>query len=243
MKIQWLKKLIAWLLPHTCLLCNQKVVEIGGQLCSDCHADLPWQLITCRVCAYPLAASDLIGADNAVCGQCLSEPPPFSFSHSALQYQAPVDHWVVALKFRQQLVYAQLLADLFLQTLSKQGRNEGKPELIIPMPLHAQRLRERGYNQALEIAKPLAKKLRIPLAPHACQRIVATAPQASMSASERKENVKQAFRVSPDLKAKHVVIVDDVVTTGSTVAELSRALRQAGVERVEVWCCARTLRG
>lgn len=236
----WLKKIAAWLLPNACLLCLQKITDSAAKLCASCHANLPWQPVACRICAYPLAVNATEVINPSVCGQCLQNPPPFEFAYSALQYETPVDHWVLGLKFSQQLVYAKLLADLLLSRLPYQTDSPDKPELIIPMPLHPQRLRERGYNQALEIARPLAKKLRIPLALKDCQRVIATAPQASMPAEERRKNVKQAFQVSPDLKARHVAIVDDVVTTGSTVAELARALREVGVKRVDVWCCART---
>jgi len=168
----------------------------------------------------------------------LKKAPPFHTIHSALQYAAPVDHWVTALKFQQKLVYARLLSALLLETLLPLQTT--KPDLLIPMPLHRQRLCERGYNQSLEIARSIAKKLAIPLALDECQRILATAPQASMPAAERRKNVRNAFWISLTLKGKHVIIVDDVVTTASTVTELARALRLAGVIRVDVWCCART---
>lgn len=239
----WLQKTAAWLLPNACLLCLQKITDSAAKLCANCQANLPWQPMACRMCAYPLTVNTVDVINPSVCGQCLQNPPPFEFTYSALQYEKPVDHWVLGLKFSRQLVCAKLLADLLLLRLPYQTDSPDKPELIIPMPLHPQRLRERGYNQALEIARPLAKKLRIPLALKVCQRVIATAPQASIPAEERRKNVKQAFQVSPDLKARHVAIVDDVVTTGSTVTELTRALREAGVKRVDVWCCARTRLG
>jgi ComF family protein len=239
----WLRKTAAWLLPNACLLCLQKITDSAAKLCASCQAGLPWQPVACWICAYPLAVNTAEVINPPVCGQCLQNPPPFEFTYSALQYETPVDHWVLGLKFSQQLVYAKLLADLLLSRFPYQTDSPDKPELIISMPLHPQRLRERGYNQALEIARPLAKKLRIPLALKVCQRVIATVPQASIPAEERRKNVKQAFQVSPDLKARHVAIVDDVVTTGSTVAELARALREAGVKRIDVWCCARTRLG
>ena len=110
--------------------------------------------------------------------------------------------------------------------------------------LHVGRLRERGYNQALEIARPVARKLRIPLLTQDCQRVQATVQQASMSAELRQRNIKNAFQIDAKLPYRHIAIIDDVVTTGSTAAELTRVLRQAGVARVDVWCCAKTvLRG
>jgi ComF family protein len=116
-----------------------------------------------------------------------------------------------------------------------------KPEWIIPVPLHAERLRERGYNQALEIARPIAKKLQIPLQTRYCTRILPTLAQASMTAEERRRNMKNAFAVEELFQARHVAIVDDVLTTGSTVSEFARMLKKSGVARVDVWCCARTV--
>jgi ComF family protein len=119
-------------------------------------------------------------------------------------------------------------------------RND-KPELIIPVPLHEKRLKERGYNQSLEIARPIARQLKIPLAISVCDRIKHTPPQSSLSKYERQQNLHGAFSIHRTIPVKHVVIFDDVVTTGSTVVELGKILHQAGIERVDVWCVARTV--
>jgi ComF family protein len=108
------------------------------------------------------------------------------------------------------------------------------------VPLHAQRLRERGYNQSLEIARAVSRELAVPVDPAACARVVPTAPQAGLEQKDRRRNVRGAFQVVGSLPSSHVAILDDVVTTGSTVAELTRVLRKAGVARVDVWAVART---
>jgi ComF family protein len=118
-------------------------------------------------------------------------------------------------------------------------QNQNPPDCIIPVPLHPLRLKQRGFNQALEIARPIAKKLKIPIDTTHCLRIVATLPQAAISATARKHNIKNAFIVNPLLKAKHVAIVDDVLTTGSTVTELAQRLKKSGVQKIDIWCCAR----
>lgn len=113
------------------------------------------------------------------------------------------------------------------------------PECIIPVPLHRRRLRQRGFNQALEIAKPLAKKLQLPVDFKTCIRTKHTRPQSELSAKKRQQNIKNAFTLKKPITAKHVAIVDDVMTTGNTVTELSALLRNNGVTTIEIWCCAR----
>jgi len=114
------------------------------------------------------------------------------------------------------------------------------PQVLIPVPLHPSRLGERGYNQALEIARVLARELALPIDNHVCERVAATAPQAGLDEHARRRNIRGAFAVRGPFHWSHVVILDDVVTTGSTVAELARVLRGAGARRVEVWAAART---
>jgi len=114
------------------------------------------------------------------------------------------------------------------------------PEIIIPVPLHRTRLRERGFNQALEIARPIARSLSIPVDYKSCERVRKTSAQSLLPAAERRKNIKGAFRVTRPIAARHVAILDDVMTTGHTVQELAATLRKAGVERIDVWVVART---
>lgn len=132
----------------------------------------------------------------------------------------------------------RLLGDCLARALVEQGA--ARPELILPVPLHVSRLRERGYNQALEIARPLAQALNRPIAMRTCERVRATSPQAGLHANARRRNVRGAFQVKRPLRVRHVAIVDDVVTTGQTATELARALRRAGAVRVDLWAVART---
>jgi ComF family protein len=145
---------------------------------------------------------------------------------------------ITQLKFSNKLIYAKILAELFINHLSY--LNEPLPQCIIPVPLHRSRLRERGFNQALELAKPIAKRLAIPLDFKSCTRVIATKAQSQILASERKKNIKNAFVIKQNFQYQHVAIVDDVMTTGSTVAELSKTLRKHGVKQIDIWCMART---
>ena len=153
-------------------------------------------------------------------------------------YASPLKELIGHLKFHGNLSYTPLLAQTFINSLKHRKNN--LPECIIPVPLHQQRLRERGFNQALELARIIAKQLHIPVDYTLCQRNKATPFQSGLSAKQRKQNLKGAFSVEKTRLYKHVAIFDDVVTTGTTVNELAKQLRQSGVETIEVWAIART---
>jgi len=226
-----LKKIYYWLLPAFCALCHTTTENTA--LCKACLHELPWQQSACVRCARSLSST-------GTCGQCIQNPPPYHNTICLFHYQTPIDRLILSLKFAEKLSNAKLLGDLMAEKIADHYRGQAKPEFVIPVPLHVERLRERGYNQALEIARPIAKKLQIPLETNACTRILSTLPQASTTAEERRKNMKNAFAVEALFRARHVAIVDDVLTTGSTVTELARRLKKAGVERIDVWCCART---
>lgn len=226
-----LKKIYHWLLPTFCTLCHS--TTIYKAVCDACYQELPWQDGACDRCGLPLLEAQ-------ICGQCLKTPPFYENTICLFHYQTPIDKFILSLKFAEKLSYAKLLGELMAEKLADYYQNHNKPDVIIPVPLHPQRLKERGYNQALEIARPVAKKLKILLEPTYCKRVVATLPQSSTHAKERKRNIKNAFKVNGTLQAKHVAIIDDVITTGSTVNELSKVLKKADVKNIDVWCCART---
>lgn len=169
-------------------------------------------------------------------------------------YQPPIDHLILGLKFGNRLTHAKLLGTLLAQHLQQhyeqqhykqQNHNlKSKPEIIIPVPLHNTRLRERGYNQALEIARPISRLTHIPINTRFCQRIKNTQAQSLLKAGERKKNMQDAFTI-PDaipgaVPYKHVAVIDDVITTGNTMCELCKQLKRAGIEQIDVWSCART---
>lgn len=225
------------LLPSTCILC---AVTVNGrlELCAACEADLPWLATVCSICAIPITAKETM--QPIICGHCLQQPPPYFKTTALFHYQTPVDNFITALKFQQQLLYARLFGELLSKRLQAIYSDQVLPELIIPVPLHPKRLRERGFNQALEIARPIAKKLKLPIDIIHCERIRMTAAQSLLAANERQTNLKNAFKIQPTLKAKHVAIIDDVITTGHTITEFSKALQQIGVERIDIWSVART---
>lgn len=218
------------LLPaQPCLLCGANTHD--GLCCAACDADLPRLTEEhCPVCALPALAGN-------VCGRCLKQAPPFDHTVAAFSYQFPLDKLIQALKYRERLVLVNFLAEALARRISS------RPDCIVALPLHPTRLRERGFNQSLLLARQISRRLAIPLLPDACERVRNTPPQSSLPWKERDKNMRQAFACKPgaDVGGKHVAIVDDVMTTGASVGELARALKQAGASEVSAWVVARTL--
>lgn len=225
---KWLINAHDWLLPPSCVLCGGRGAG-GRDLCRACATELPYLRLGCRQCALPLGYDGL-------CGRCLQKAPAFDRAHASFDYAAPVAQLIQGLKFNGKLHHARLLGDLMAECLA--AAVPALPELLVPVPLHPARLRQRGFNQALELARPVARALRLPLAPGYCRRRLATPPQTGLDARARRRNLKDAFEVHGRPVA-HVALVDDVMTTGSTVEVLARTMKRAGVGRVDVWLCAR----
>lgn len=221
-----------WLYPPVCVLCGGGAR--GLDLCPGCAADLIRIAPACARCALPLPRA-------GVCGRCLRRPPAFDVALAAFAYRPPLDSLVKRLKFRGDLHLARVLGGLMAEHLAAMA--EPLPEVIVPVPLHVSRLRERGFNQALELARPVARRLGLPLELRHVIRVRATDPQTDVPAKLRSRNVRNAFSVLPGWTARRVAIVDDVMTTGHTLNELTRTLRRAGVSEVRVWVCARAVFG
>lgn len=234
MVYQWTKNIQSWLFQPVCLLCRANG-EADQDLCTGCHADLPRNSIACQRCALPLAAHPKA---TLICGQCQSHPPPFNRTFAPFLYQSPLDFLIQDLKFHGHLAAARLLGGLLSEVLERQGGP--LPECIIPVPLHPTRLRERGFNQALELARPVARRLGIPILADGVKRIRLTPAQSQLDLNARRENLRGAFFLSRAIQARHVAIFDDVITTGTTASELALTLQRAGIEKIEVWACART---
>ena len=232
-----MSRLMSVLFPPTCVLCGAPGIASGGgrDLCPSCAAELPHNRDCCPQCAVPFVSSMPAGTR---CAACQRHPPPFETSLAAFRYEAAIPALVVGAKFRGRLnlvrVLGQCLADRVREV------DPPRPQVLLPVPLHASRLRTRGYNQALEIARVVGRDLALPIDHVSCIRIAPTPPQAGLDERARHRNIRGAFLVPGVLPWSHVAILDDVVTTGSTVAEFSRVLRKAGVRRIQVWAVART---
>lgn len=239
--IQLLRTRIPALLPGSCALCG---IDSAEALCSGCHQQyFSRRKDRCRQCATPAAAT---GASSALCGACLKRPPAFDATLVATDYAAPMDQLVLALKFGSRLALAPLFARLLCDALlAAQMKSIPLPTLLAAVPLSPQRLAERGFNQALEIAKPLSRTLGIALDPHALRRVRNTQAQAMLHPDERRKNIRNAFTVSHQaierIHGQHVGIIDDVITTGETLGELAATLKRFGATRVTNLVFARTL--
>ena len=139
----------------------------------------------------------------------------------------------------KELNYARFLGELFVPLLKSKYENKPLPECIIPMPLHQTRLQERGFNQATEIAKPIAKALNVPINHKIVYRQKETLRQSQLSKKKRRRNMQSAFLVNQTMTQKHVAVLDDVITTGETILSLCKALKNAGIKTIDVWCLAK----
>jgi len=233
-KSLWLlNKIHYWIVPGHCILC-QAPTKRFLDLCADCMHDLPYLNQACYQCALPLKQTIF-----HTCGQCLQKSPAYDRTIALFHYDFPINKLISDLKFHQRLRNASILGRLFSEKLRAAYKDKKLPQYIIPVPLHKKRLRERGYNQALELARPISKALNIPLNNKICERIIHTLPQLKMDSVARRKNLKHAFSVNVN-NITHVAIIDDVMTTGSTVEEISRVLKKHGVTQVDVWCIGRT---
>ncbi len=205
--------------------CNRETV------CGACLGDLAFNTKACPACAKPDTSAKL-------CADCLSQRGVYINNTWALfRYHYPVNHLIQHMKFKQGIDIAKHLGGLLGKLLS--GKNTVLPDCIMPVPLHSGRLIARGYNQSVELARPLSKQIGVNLDTYSCKRVRATAPQTDLPAKKRKGNVRNAFSITKTINYNHVLLVDDVITTGSTVNELARILSLTGVDRIDVLAVSR----
>jgi ComF family protein len=205
--------------------------------CRACLESLPWHSTqSCPQCG--------LNSDGNICGSCLNNPPDFDATKAVFLYAYPIDAMMLRYKYGNSLN----LGDTFAEFLAEKVNVEdclNSIDLIIPMPMHPQRLKERGFNQAIEIAKVLCKKSKEKLDYKSAIRQTLTPPQASLPLKERVKNIKGAFKVNADkldkIQGKRIAIIDDVMTTGASLNELAKTLKKAGAGHVECWVIARTL--
>lgn len=220
-----------WLLPPVCLICGQRA-RAGLDCCSGCEADVPVMNAQCQWCGLPMQAP------VRACGRCARRAPAFDRTSPAFAYGGPIERLVHRFKFHHDLAAGRVLAGLTARRLARLGAS--RPQALAPVPLHWRRHLWRGFNQSRMLADDLSKLLGgIPVVP-LLERVRPTPAQSGLPASGRGANVRGAFRARlPGCRIRHVTLVDDVMTTGTTLDACARALKEAGVEHVDVWVVAR----
>jgi len=220
----------AQIIGSGCALCRAP----ADGLCRAClDAALPRNLHPCPGCALPLPDGAPV---HTLCAACQARAPSFDRAFAPLLYTAPLDDLIAGFKYHRRLPLGRILGRVLAQTLVDRP---GRPQLLLPVPATPDRLRERGFNQAAELARTLAVHLDIAWTTRRLHRTRDAGPQRGLTRRERRRNLHGAFACRGRLPP-HVALVDDVITTGATAEEASRALKEAGAERVEVWAVART---
>ncbi len=230
----WWHKALDTVLPPRCVLCGGPSGAVC--ICTACKKDLPWLGSHCLRCALPLGSPR-----DTICGVCISKPPPYFRTICPLQYEFPVNRLVQGFKFKRQLAAGRILSHLICESAVRE--KPGLPDMLIPVPLHGLRMFTRGFNQAYELATYACRVLDLPLSANALRRQRSTRAQSGLSRKQRRQNLKGAFCWhGPRKPGLHVALIDDVMTTGTTVTECARILKKAGAKRVDVWVAARAVR-
>ena len=212
-----------------CALCG---TDYSGLLCRGCHRDLPGLTLACTRCGLP--------SPSPVCAGCLVKPPLWQHLVAPFSFAYPMDKIIHEFKYSGAVFWGSFLA----AAVVRQGLalNVPLPEALIPVPMHPRRLAERGFNQAMELARGIGRELDIPILSGALARTECRLPQVGLSADKRRKNIRGAFSATLDrFSQRSIAIVDDILTTGATANELARVLRRIGVAQIQVWVVARTL--
>jgi ComF family protein len=228
------------LLPGVCVVCRA-ATQRQLDLCRDCQRSFKRHLLPCPGCAMPLPPG---AAPNTRCGSCLLHDRGIYRTEAAFAWAEPVSGLISGFKYQGHLQHGRVLGSLLAEQLAGCYQPHELPELLVPVPLHPARLRERGFNQSLLLARQLGAALAIPVASDLVARVARTPPQQGLSAQERRRNLRRAFHVSQTLQLQQfhsIALVDDVVTTMSTTRELARVLRRHGRDdlAIHVWALAR----
>jgi len=222
----------SWVIPAHCLICLTPV-RLGTGTCADCHGFMHQPTNSCRVCAVQLAPAPV---SASVCGRCHRHPPHFDAVNFAFRYRQPLIKRLHEIKFGGKFEYLESAG----QSLARASEQVmPRPDLIVPLPLHPQRLRKRSFDQAVEIARVVSRRLAIPLARDGLRRIRETRPQTTLRPAEREKNTRAAFHCPRPLDANRIALIDDVLTTGATCNAAALSLKRAGVAKVSVWVLAR----
>lgn len=221
---------------HHCLFCGAKC-KSHYRVCDPCYQDLPWVGSHCIYCSRPICADQ-----NSICGQCITQKHPYNNILTPFYYQPPISTFITSLKFKGEFNLAKVLANLMLPALTKHYGDHVLPEILIPIPLHNKRLYDRGFNQCIEVGKYLSRELGVTLSRRTGIRVQHTPAQHLLKMKKRKNNLKNAFAVNIKDKKKRVVVLDDVITSGTTINSFCYELKKHGIDHIDVWCIAVTIK-
>lgn len=217
-------------LPCHCVMCLRPSKR-DFALCLSCETLLPWLKNPCPYCALPL------NSKTKDCHDCILKSPLFDRLEALFDYAYPLNDFMIRYKYHEKLYFSKILGKLMAQHL----KFTFPLDCIVAMPLHPLKQRKRGFNQTIELAKIISNEINVPLDKWSCTKIINTPSQSSLSARKRKTNISpKIFEVNKSFSAKHVLVIEDVVTTGVTVNAFTQALKAAKVETVEIWACCRT---
>lgn len=239
---RFIPALFDFFFPPLCHICRSFIADAGKlHICPTCREQLPLVMSPfCTICGIPFIG---VGGDH-ICSRCLSDPPCFDAARAHLLYEDAARDMLHFFKYQYKTHLRRPLALLALEGLTHYIIDQ-KPDLIVPVPLHRSRLRSRGFNQAVLLGTVFSARLSIPMLVKGLTKVRQTEPQIGLSADQRKTNVKGAFVVTrtADITGKRILLLDDVMTTGSTVNECSKELKKAGADLIIVITVARTARG
>jgi ComF family protein len=227
------------LLNQRCACCQGHLhTDHRLALCNNCHFALPWLNHCCSVCALPLDSS------AQICGKCLLTQPAFASSNIPFRYDYPLNHLILDFKFKHHFARGKVLSQLLTDFLQDAYKDQPLPDALIPVPMYRWRRFQRGFNQSELLVRDIARSLRIKAHYNLCRRNQHVQSQKDSGKQARLDNLKNAFEININQQSliaeKHLALVDDVVTTGSTVDQLSKLLLRNGAASVVVWALART---
>lgn len=220
------------LITSLCLICNADNTASTLAICSSCLHELPHNTHTCQQCGLQIKDSK-----STHCGKCQHEPPAYNETTTPYIYDNAIKHLIIELKFKKKLINAHLLGTL----LARSATHKPRPDFLLPVPLHRNRLRTRGFNQAMELCRVLSKELSIPILTDIIEKTQETTPQSKLTAKQRKTNLRGSLILKKEVSATRIAIVDDVITTGTTINEIAKLLRKSGTKNIQAWACARAL--
>ena len=229
------QRFVTTIYPPSCVLCGSAGFE-QMDICASCYHGLPWIDSACSQCALPVANES---GRALLCGHCLQKPPAFDRSISLFSYRDDAIQLIHQLKFNQKLANARLLGCMLAQAVD--ANTADRPDCIVPVPLYWKRMRQRGFNQSLELARVIGRVCDISVNTRSLVRVRDTPSQTGLNKAQRRQNIRGAFALGDAFDAEHVALLDDVVTTTATVNELARLLKHSGIRRVDVWSIARAV--